>query len=161
MFCPHTLLSDWLNHEPRAQIRSNYAGGPARPAWLVKKSPLPYALAPSIPSQYPACISPGPMPSDQEKTSPASAKSMADILLQMRSPVVASHDTSAPVREFLCRLGDDLAPLLPVFVKKGIKDGVTLSEFKKLSSEHRAAFLMKELDEFQLFRLQVALTNHN
>ena len=67
----------------------------------------------------------------------------------------SSLDPSAPVKEFLCHLGDDLGALLPVFVKKGIKDSATLSEFRKMKDDARAKFLTswKELDDFQHFRL--------
>jgi hypothetical protein len=86
-----------------------------------------------------------------------------NVLRQQSSRVAASSsDPSAPVREFLHHLGGDFEALLPVFVKKGIKDGATLSEFRRMKSENGMAFLMtlKELDDFQLFRLQLSFKDH-
>lgn len=74
-------------------------------------------------------------------------------------PATSVSDPSVPVREFLRHLGQDFEILLPIFVNKGVKDGETLSVFKRMSGECKAVLLMtwRELDDFQLVRLQLAL----
>jgi hypothetical protein len=140
------------------------------PVQVVEKVVSPHVLSPTIFSHHAARVPFAPTSSHHahDKGSPELLKSVTqrnkeNAASQLPSQATTSSlDPSAPVKEFLCHLGEDLRALLPVFVTKGIKDSATLSEFRKMKDEARAKFLAswKELDDFQHFRL-VALNKQD
>jgi len=120
-----------------------------------------YDLAPDVLSNYSSGVQPAPTVAGNNERAPSTQFELMNdkenIPSQPTSTSAASlpADPSAPVREFLRHLGHDLESLLPIFVKNGIKDDTTLSEFKKMSGERKAMVLMglEGLNYFQFVRL--------
>jgi hypothetical protein len=145
-------------------IHEHAAKRSVRLARLADTSASDDDLAPANPFRHSSHVHLPPTALENENTSPVSSESASDeenTRPHLPSPAVSSPDPSAPVRHFLLRVGRDLEVLLPVFVKKGIKDEATLSAFKVMPNEDRRAFLMsmRELDDFQVFRLQAPVEN--